>query len=454
MTQPFPPPLIQPFERLQVTDGLRVTAERWRLAHEYHRSRQNLHYQALNQPGIVCGLGVQPITPPENLDRRYRDGRWLRIQPGIAIDLLGNPIVVAKPIDFYVTTKPTGERVTVYLVLSYVDPDSLKGREQLELVQEFYRVDEKNKPPTGNEVEICRIELEPNLDGLKVPEDVFFPQANQLDLRYRLQVQARPQAVVRVGAVNHPEPETQPYFEQLAALVKAIAPLYPSLSATLHQATLPSDSQPDVHLDDYDLLYLTGRHPFFPLGVAAAALKTYLSQGGVLLVNVPADGVALAKSILDFARSIGTPLKYLEPPDALKPTEPSDRRHPLRMEPFLFAKLPQITEQSIQVMVGGGIVLLLGDLAIAWGQHESLLLPRETIRTAQEFGINILNFAYQRRNWMQLLQPNPAELSAIGQSADAYHSAPLGVTTPLPPNGTEKSRSEQMQRIVGRLQSE
>ncbi len=32
----FPYPKIQSFERLQVSDGLMINSERWRLAHEYH----------------------------------------------------------------------------------------------------------------------------------------------------------------------------------------------------------------------------------------------------------------------------------------------------------------------------------------------------------------------------------------------------------------------------------
>ena len=43
MSHPFPTPPIQPFERLQATDGLLVNAERWRKAHDYHRRRQNAH---------------------------------------------------------------------------------------------------------------------------------------------------------------------------------------------------------------------------------------------------------------------------------------------------------------------------------------------------------------------------------------------------------------------------
>jgi fatty acid desaturase len=34
-----------------------MNADRWRRAHEYHHERQNIHYQSLNQPGIVCGWG-------------------------------------------------------------------------------------------------------------------------------------------------------------------------------------------------------------------------------------------------------------------------------------------------------------------------------------------------------------------------------------------------------------
>ena len=58
------------------------------------------HYQSLHQPGIVCGLGVSVIPAPADLPAQYRDGRWLQIQSGIAIDLVGNPIIVPQPIDF------------------------------------------------------------------------------------------------------------------------------------------------------------------------------------------------------------------------------------------------------------------------------------------------------------------------------------------------------------------
>jgi hypothetical protein len=92
-------------ERLAVKDGLLLTADYWQRAHTYHRHRQNVHYQSLQQPGIVCGLGVSVIPAPADLPAQYRDGRWLQIQSGIAIDLVGNPIIVPQPIDFRITSE-------------------------------------------------------------------------------------------------------------------------------------------------------------------------------------------------------------------------------------------------------------------------------------------------------------------------------------------------------------
>jgi hypothetical protein len=68
----------------------------------------------------------------------------------------------------------------------------------------------------------------------------------------------------------------------------------------------------------------------------------------------------------------------------------------------LFAALPSFNQQPIHLLYGGGIVLVLGDLCAAWGLDEQLSLSRENIRTAQELGINILHFAWRRRQLTQL----------------------------------------------------
>ena len=63
-----------------------------------------------------------------------------------------------------------------------------------------------------------------------------------------------------------------------------------------------------------------------------------------------------------------------------------------------------INQQLIRLLTGGGIILVVGDLAAAWGLDSGLTLPRITIRTAQELGINILQYAWRRRQLIGLQQ--------------------------------------------------
>ena len=156
----FPYPEIKPFERLQVSDGLMINSERWRLAHEYHHHRQNMQYQSLFLPGIICGLGVAPIAAPADLPAKFRDGRWVQIQPGIAIDLHGNFIVVPEPLDFRISSEAFDLKVEiVYLVLSYVDPAKLKRLSSNEVLVETFRVNERTDLPLNSDIEICRLAI-------------------------------------------------------------------------------------------------------------------------------------------------------------------------------------------------------------------------------------------------------------------------------------------------------
>lgn len=393
MTHPFPTPPIQPLNRLQALDGLLITADRWRRAHEYHRQRQNAHYQSLNQPGIVCGLGVRAIPAPSSVKAEYRDHRWVEIQPGIAIDLAGNVIVVPNTIPFRIATEvPDSEPVMIYLVVSYVDPEQLRRDEQNnDFVEETFRIDEKRQRPEPAEIELCRIFLQPGPVSITLPTDVFFPGYNNLDLRYRIQAQSRPQAIVRMALVSHNDPEYARTFFNLAYLLQAVEVLHPSLRGAddVGQVSL------EENIQDHDLLYLTGKEAISLNSREFEALKIYLDKGGVLLVDAPNDATALIESTQILAQQLDYPLK---------PLEELRRNHPLRTKPFLFAALPMIQQQVIQVSIGGGIILVIGDLASAWGADQELTLSRVIIRTAQELGINILQYAWRRRQLFGLQQ--------------------------------------------------
>lgn len=391
MSHPFPPPTIQPFERLQAEDGLLINAERWRKAHDYHRQRQNTHYQCLNQPGIVCGLGLRDIPAPSKVEAKYRDGRWVQIQPGIAIDLAGNLIVVPTPFDFPVDLEvANSEPLMVYLTVSYVDPEELRSRTR-EIVREAYRFDQRNSTLDVSEIEICRILLQPGQKDITQPDDVFFPGYNNIDLRYRRQAQARPQATLRMAQVNHKDSECARNFFNLSYFLQSIEPLYPYLRG-LDEAGQVSFGE---NIQEYDLLYLTGQQALSINSIEFESLKNYLNTGGILLVDAPADADALIQSTHALAEQLESPLK---------PVKELRRDHPLRTRPFLFAALPIVNQRQIEIFTSGGIILIIGDLASAWGLDRELSMPRLAIRTAQEFGINILFFAWKRHQLIGLQQ--------------------------------------------------
>ena len=389
MTRPFPTPPINPFERLQVTDGMLINKERWQRAHNYHYQRQNFHYQSLNQPGIVSGLGVRAIPAPKDVAAAHRDQMWVQIQPGLAIDLAGKPIVVPKPLSFQIKTKlKKSESVVVYIVARYRDPDELEDPKPSEIVQETFRIDEKITPadPKTRDVELCRIRLHSDTKAITQPADVFFPGYGDIDLRHRFSAKACPEALVRVAQINRSDPESSRNFFNLSYLLGAVEVIDPSLRG------VEDIDQVDwaANLQTYDLLYLTGQQKLSLNATEFTALESYLHSGGTLLVDVPPQATELIESVQSLAaKQLKTPLKPLG-------------KHPLRIKPHLFGALPLVNQQRIQVLSGRGLILAIGNLASAWGLESGLDLPRATIREVQELGVNILHYAWKRRQLMNL----------------------------------------------------
>ncbi len=399
MNKAFPPPQINQFERPRIKDGILINAELWRQAHGYHDKRQSVHYQSLNQPGIVCGLGVRSISAPDYTSPQYRDGRWLEIQPGIAIDLQGNPIVVPEPETYRIASENRTENpITVYLVIKFVNPETLNQTNQRDIVVEDYSLDEKTSPANEFEVELCRIILQPLATEIQNPTNVFFPEENCLDLRYRQQVESRPQAVVRVAQIHLSEPLDDRSLDNLSHLLESVNALYPSLQASseVRQLTLQANNQNDIEQkENFDLLYLTGQQSLSLAEEEFATLKNYIDTGSTLLVEIPTGATEFANSIEALVEKLGI---TLEDWTSLNPC------HPLRRKPFLFAALPSFTQRQLHIFCSMEIIVIAGNLSSVWGLDKQLSLDRNSIRTAQELGINILHFAWRRRQLIQLLQ--------------------------------------------------
>jgi hypothetical protein len=398
----LPLPEVRPLNRLHIYDSLIINAERWLRTQKYHRDRQNLHYQSINQPGIVCGLGVRVIEPPPESPARFRDRRWVEIQPGIAIDLEGNPIIVTEDVDrkFHIASEtPQSGTLTVYLVISYVEPDNPQYPQDSDEVREWFRFEEKTTPPDERELELCRIQLKPGEVRLERPSNPLQPGINQLDLRHRLWAQARPKAVVRVAQLEGELSNQEYYYHNLLALSQAIAALYPPLQIVVEPHAIRQ--MMGVALP-YDVLYFNSPQLDQMSEPSIEGLKMYVKTGGVLLIEVSSDSNAaeLVKQQLEQRLDISL-MSWQETYQAAM-TPAVECLKLLQTQPFLFVVPPTLQQHPIQLWSGDGIVLIAGQLSSAWGFHPQLALPRHEIRAAQEFGINLLYFAWRRRYLTQL----------------------------------------------------
>ena len=81
--------------RLRYFNGQMLTAGDFQREQDYFIEKLRLRNRCLHGYGIACGLTVTPVPPD---DPCFKAGRSLvRIHPGVAVDCLGNEIVVAYP---------------------------------------------------------------------------------------------------------------------------------------------------------------------------------------------------------------------------------------------------------------------------------------------------------------------------------------------------------------------
>ncbi len=400
--QSFPKPSPNPLDRLHVTDGLMINAQRWRLAHHYSRKRQNLHYQSLNQPGIVCGLGVYPTEAPPGVQSKFQTG-WLMVKPGIAIDGEGNPIIIDRPMEFRITDpKPSKlEPILVYLVVSYVDPEELSLRNDNDVVRETFRIDQKTEQPSHLEVEICRINLQPGTVQIDQPQDLLFPQVNEIDLCYRILARSRPQIIIKTAMLSPQasrgmmsEAEGKYCQDNLSFLMRSVESLDPRMQGISEIQHINLDRKEDL---DFDLLYLTELQTRELDDDQIEILVNYLESGGTVLIEIPIDDDLNQnfKELIDWAKE-EFDISFIDWDNLILD-------HLLKVHPFLFAVPPNIDDEPTELFLGEGIIIVVGRLSQAWGINEHTF-PRTEIRTAQEFGINLLYFAWYKRHKTQLLE--------------------------------------------------
>jgi hypothetical protein len=381
--QPFPYPSPEPLERLRVHDNLTINAKRWLIAHEYHRKRQNIIHQSLYQPGIVHGLGIQLIEATEDNPRQC-----IKIQPGIAIDIWGNPIIVKKEEEFsFKFDNHTRDISTIYIIIKHFVPsnDSENSYISDEMEEQFnlYQSYQPPKPQSG-EIELCRIEVEAGNRVIKIPDNFIVPIKNEININYRLQAQPRIMNSLYLGTIPQ-------LTENCNCLAESLPVLFPNLNVTVHDNL---DLQEISNI--YDVIYL----PFSQINTQNShIIKDFLdNQRVVFIEDTLEDNISQTSNCEDFIRQY-----LLSESQELKPWESLlFEKHPLTRKPFLFTELPEFNQQKVNLKISscGKLIVATGKLSNAWS---GMFSPRYDIRVAHELGINILHFVWQQRYLHQLL---------------------------------------------------
>jgi len=366
-----------PGKRIAAMDGMAVTAQVWEEAHAYHRDRQRVHDLLCHGTGIVAGLEVIASEPPDSS---------LYVKPGIAVDSSGESIILAGPVAYDVGTA----RGRLSLLLTYEESrPSIEQEDGPYYIRAQFGIAAEPSLAKGTGVELARIHRPDGDAPILNARDAEYPGSNELDLRFRQEIQqsrpvTREAATLAVCYTSALEDTGRGHGAgRLArALRHAGHPLWVD-----DRVPLASD------LESYTLVYLVGQDDFQLSRDEMNALYAYLQAGGTVLFEScrrgglegapPADA-----AFFELMASMGIELAEIRP------------GHRLLVEPHLFAGVPPgfETDGPPRVWVGGGAIFSACDYGCLWrGVRRGGTPSREEIRTAVEWGENLITYARARR---------------------------------------------------------
>ncbi len=370
-----------PIKRLKPEDGMAVTARLWEEAHDYHRQQLRFHNLFGHGPGILTGLEVIASDPPDTS---------VYILPGMAVDSAGQPIFLAEPLTYDVGTRVDG---LLYLLLSYGEGSprpgeavSQDGGTPLYVHTEFVLQATPTLPDTPY-VELARVRRVGRDAYLMDPKDALHPGINEMDQRYRRSVGASPQEFLSVAVAYAGGAPLPRHGRGMSALARSLG------QSRERHVRVDDNVALAPGLEQYHLLYLVGQSEFALSSGEMGALHTFRQGGGTLFIESCRRDVALGEppsdaSFMALISAMGVQMEELR------------AGHSLLAEPNLFASVPSgfETQGTPAVRAGDGVVFSACDYGCLWqGERRSGAASREHIRSAQEWGANLLAFAAERQ---------------------------------------------------------
>ncbi|HAW51627.1 MAG TPA: hypothetical protein DCX54_04760, partial [Flavobacteriales bacterium] len=343
-------------------DGMAVTAEVWEAAHGEHRLAIKAHTLVAHGTGIFTGLEVKANDPTD---------QFVYISPGIAVDTVGNIIVVPEPVMYDFGSAANG---FLYLLLVQGEREVGGVGNEAKFIQTEYVIAARPTLPKRPYVELARLTLSKKGNSIKDSKSLH-PISDELDLRYRHQLATGRRQLLRVmvyGAGGEDE-KMLAGWDHLEKFCK----LSTSITLVIDQV----NSLPD-HLGDYDLIYIGGLGTFSLSDDVLNALKSYISQDKILFLETLNDTAKEScQGLLDNLK------------EKVKPIEKHDE---ILASPFLFMAPPP-GASSNQIKRNKHVIYSTAGYALAWaGITGAGTSSRSEIRSVHEWGVNLMTECLSR----------------------------------------------------------
>lgn len=367
-----------PTKRIKPTDGMEITADVWDAAHGYHSMVSRYHDLLADGAGILGGLDVVASDPPDTT---------VYIMPGVAVDLEGNQVVVPTPVTFDVGNNNDG---LLYLLLQHGEsrPRLDRSGGNVYYVHSEFNIVATPVLPDRPFIELARIERSTRTATVRMPLVADHPASDELDLRFRQQIGIAQPPVVRIAMAGVGPVNNEAYVKGLGALARVMRqhgqPTWVDLFVSLDAETL----------NGYTMVYLLNQEAGQSLpDDAVKALTEFVKKGGtVVLEGVRPDKEKDTAPGDELFTKLGETL--------VKKLVAVERGHGLLSTPHLFAGVPDGFDAAGKgsLMVGEGVIVSkLGYAALWQGDRRGGVASREQLRTAEEFGHNLVAYAVARR---------------------------------------------------------
>ncbi len=381
------------FLRVKPFRGLLIDENTWADAHDYHRNQLRFHLLALHGVGIVRGLEVIALQPPE---------MKVIIKPGVAIDQEGRVLLLTE--QKTVTIPPPASFATAFIVLEFSEKTTQTqnvtegNQQQVARVLEECEVRASQESAPGA-IELARISLDPATKQIRNAPNAKQPGNNEIDLNARDLVStggSEPatggrgaRTPLTIGVLRYGPPtnvEWKRHSEGLRRLLRDTS-AYSTIDGNLLEGINPLD---ESAMRNCKMLYLTGRSTFRFSPEEEQSLRRFMDRGGILWCEPCRNGMPTGTPD-DFSRSCIELAQRLN----RQPIQPRPG-HPLFTTHYLFSTSPMAIDPAGVVVEANRMIIATGDYGCLWegrGQERAEPPSRETLRAAQEFGTNAMYLA-------------------------------------------------------------